>query len=231
MSKKQKEIQTDKNLEGIELALTKSEQFIEDNQKLLTYILTAVILVIFAAILLNRFVLKPRNTEAAASMYMAERYFERDSFNLALNGYGSYPGFLDVMDDYKLTKSASLAHYYAGVCYERLGQHEDAIEYLKGFRTRDLLVGAAAMGTLGDAYSEMGEYGQAITCYNKGAEKYKNNFTSPVLLKKAGLAYEESGDLESALATYKKIRDEYPQSSEGREIKKYIGRIEAKLNS
>ncbi len=39
MSKKKNVKQTDKNLEGIEQALTRSEQFIEDNQKVLTYVL------------------------------------------------------------------------------------------------------------------------------------------------------------------------------------------------
>ncbi|MFZ5939618.1 MAG: tetratricopeptide repeat protein [Bacteroidota bacterium] len=231
MSKNQKEIQTDKNLEGIELALTRSEQFIEDNQKLLTYILTGVILVIFVAIALNRYVMKPRNQEAAATMYMAERYFERDSFNLALNGYGTYPGFLDVMDEFKLTKAARLAHFYAGVSYEHLGDHEKAIEYLSSFSTKDLLVGASAMGSLGDAYSNLGEYADAVKAYEKGADKYKNNFSSPILLKKAGVVYEHSGDLEAALRTYEKIKAEYPQSSEGREMNKYIGRIEAQLNN
>ena len=35
-----------------------------------------------------------------SEMYYAERFFEIDSFNLALNGYGTYPGFLNVIDDY-----------------------------------------------------------------------------------------------------------------------------------
>jgi len=230
MSSKQKEAQTDKNLEGIEMALTRSEQFIEDNQKLLSYILTAIVLVTIVAIGLNRYVLKPRNVEAAANMYMAERFFERDSFNLALNGYGTYPGFLSIIDDFKMTKASKLAHYYAGVSYERLGDHEAAIDMLSGFKTKDLMIGAGAQGTLGDAYTALGEYDKAVSYYTKGADEYKNEFTSPILLKKAGIVYEEKGDLEAALAVYTRIKNEFPESSEGREISKYIGRVEAKMN-
>ena len=51
----------------------------------------------------------PKNEEAAADMYYAERFFEMDSFNLALNGYGTYPGFLNVIDDYGISKSAKIA--------------------------------------------------------------------------------------------------------------------------
>ncbi len=230
MSKKQKDIQTDKNLEGIEMALTRSEQFIEDNQKFLSYALTVIILVIIAAIGLNRYVLKPRNQEAAASMYMAERYFERDSFNLALHGYGTYPGFLSIMDDYKMTKASKLARFYAGVSFERLGDHEAAIDYLSNFKTKNLLVGASALGALGDAYAGLGEYEKAISSYLKGAEQYKNEYTSPVLLKKAGIVYEANGQLNEALSTYQKVKNEFPESSEGREISKYIGRVESKMS-
>ena len=39
--------------------------------------------------------------ELEKEMYMAELYFQKDSFNLALNGDGQYAGFLDVADDYR----------------------------------------------------------------------------------------------------------------------------------
>ncbi len=136
MAKKKNVKQTDKNLEGIEQALTRSEQFIEDNQKLLTYLLGGIIVLLLIIIGGNRYYLKPLNEEAAADMFYAERFFEIDSFNLALNGYGTYPGFLNVIDDYGITKSAKISRYYAGVCYHQLGDHETAIEYLSKFKTR-----------------------------------------------------------------------------------------------
>jgi tetratricopeptide (TPR) repeat protein len=231
MAKKQKEVQGDKNLGNIESALSKTELFIEDNQKLLVNILLGILAITLLVIAGNRYILKPKNTEAAASMYMAERYFERDSFDLALNGYGTFPGFLDIIDEYSITKSAKLAKYYAGVCYNELGDHESAIDYLSKFRTGDLLTGAAAMSTLGDAYSEIEEYNKAAATYLKAVKKYENSFSSPIILKKAGIVYEEMGALDKALEVYKRISLQYPDSNEGREIKKYIGRVEAQLNS
>ena len=230
MSKKQNEKQTDKNLEGIEQALTRSEQFIEDNQKVLTYVLGVVIVALLVVIGGNRFYLKPLNEEANAEMFYAERFFESDSFNLALNGYGTYPGFLNIMDDYGLSKSAKLAHYYAGVCYHQTGDYEEAIRYLGKFKTKDLLVGAAKYSTMGDAYVEMGEFNKAVSAYKNGIDKYKNNFSSPIMLKKLGIVYEEQGNLDDALQTYQTIESKYPESTEGREIKKYIGRVESKMS-
>jgi len=229
MAKKKNVKQTDKNLEGIEQALTRSEQFIEDNQKLLTYVLGGVILVLLIVIGGNRYYLKPLNEEAAADMYYAERFFELDSFNLALNGYGTYPGFLNVIDDYGITKSAKIARYYAGVCYHQMGDHETAIEYLDKFKTDDLLVGAAKFSTLGDAYVELGDLEKAVSSYKNGIEKFENNFSSPIILKKLGIVYEEMGDLEQALESYQVIESLYSETPEGREIKKYIGRVESKM--
>ena len=220
----------DKNLEGIEQALTRSEQFIEDNQKILTYILGGLIVILLIIIGGKRYYLNPLNEEAAAEMFYAERFFENDSFNLALNGYGTYPGFLSVIDDYGLTKSAKVARYYAGVCFHQLGQHEEAIRYLGKFKTDDLLVGAAKYSTLGDAYVELGELEKAASAYRNGIDKFENDFSSPIMLKKLGILYEEMGELEKALETYRAIESRYPESQEGREIKKYIGRAESKIS-
>jgi tetratricopeptide (TPR) repeat protein len=229
MSKKKNVKQTDKNLEGIEQALTRSEQFIEDNQKVLTYILGGLIVILLIIIGGNRYYLKPLNEEAAADMYYAERFFEMDSFNLALNGYGTYPGFLNVIDDYGISKSAKISKYYAGICYHQLGDHQAAVNLLTKFKTDDLLVGAAKYSTLGDAYVELGDLNKAISAYKSGIEKYENNFSSPIMLKKLGLVYEELGQLEDALEAYTLIETNYPETAEGKEIKKYIGRLESKM--
>jgi tetratricopeptide (TPR) repeat protein len=231
MAKKQKEVQADKNLGNIESALSRTELFIENNQKLLTSILLGVLAFALLIIAGNRYILQPKNMEAASNMYMAERYFERDSFNLALNGFGTYPGFLDIIDEYPVTKSAKLAKYYAGICYIEMGDFESAIDYLSKFRTRDLMIGAASLSSLGDAYSETGQYDKAVDAYMKAVKKYENAFTSPIILKKAGIVYEETGDLEMALKIYQQISRDYPDSNEGREMKKYVGRVEALMAS
>ncbi len=231
MAKKKDTAKAEKNLGGIESALTRSEQFIEDNQKVLTNALIGVLAIVLLIVAGNRFILKPKNAEAAASMYMAESFFELDSFNLALYGYGTYPGFLDIIDDYSITKSAKLAKYYSGVCFKELGDFESAEEYLSKFSTKDMLVGATALSALGDVYSELQEYNKAINSYLKAVNKYPNSFTTPVILKKAGIVYEAAGELEGALDVYKRIQSDYPDSAEGREIEKYIGRVEAKISA
>lgn len=231
MAKKKSTDQGDKSLGNIESALTRSEQFIEDNQKMLTNVLIGILAVVLLIIAGNRYILKPKNVEAANSMYMAERFFERDSFNIALYGYGTYPGFLDIIDDYSITKSAKLAKFYSGVCYKELGDFAAAEEYLTKFKTKDVLVASSALSALGDVYAEMQEYNKATKAYISAVDRYENSFTSPIILKKAGIVYEAAGELEKALEVYNQISTDYPDSAEGREIKKYIGRVEGKISA
>ena len=153
MAKKAPKNQPD-SFEGIEMALTRTERFIEDNSKVLSYIMFGIIIVVMIIIGTKRFYLSPLEEEAAGQMFMAEKFFDKDSFNLALNGYGTYPGFLEVNEDYGLTKTGKLAKYYSGICYLKLGDYESAVDYLSDFRTEDVLVGATQYSALGDAYVE-----------------------------------------------------------------------------
>jgi tetratricopeptide (TPR) repeat protein len=157
---------------------------------------------------------------------MAEKYFEMDSLNKALNGDGQYLGFLAIIDDYGITKSANLSHYYAGICYLKLGQFEEALTHLNKFSADDQLVSPMAKGAMGDANMELNQVEKAAGLYMEAAEMRKNEFTSPLFLMKAAMAYEELGKPEKALGVYKKIKELYPRSNEGREIDKYISYTE-----
>ncbi|HOI49729.1 MAG TPA: tetratricopeptide repeat protein [Prolixibacteraceae bacterium] len=214
------------NLQEIESALTKTEQFIEDNQKIITYAIGVIVLVVLGYLGFNKFYMQPREKEAQSQMFMAEQYFEKDSFNLALNGDGNYLGFLDIIDDYGMTKSANLACYYAGISYLRSGQYEDAIDQLGSFSTDDLVLGPVAEGAKGDAYLELGQKDKALKQYQKAASMTTNEFTTPIYLLKAGNLLESEGDLNKALALYKEIKEKFAESAEGRNIDKYIARIE-----
>src|SRR6056297_2166563 len=173
MAKKKQADQGDKSLGNIESALSRTELYIENNQKMLTNILAGILAVVLLIIAGNRYILKPRSQEAATNMYMAEKYFELDSFNLALNGYGTYPGFLDIIDEYSFTKSANLAKYYAGICFNEIGEYDEAIKYLNKYRSRDMLISAATLSAIGDAYSELGQYNKAIKSYLASANKHE----------------------------------------------------------
>jgi tetratricopeptide (TPR) repeat protein len=228
MMAKKKDI-TEDRIEAVESALSRSEQFIENNQKIITYVIGALIVIVLLFFGYRKYIANPKEKAANEAMFQAELYFEQDSLNIALMGDGESFGFLDIIDDYGSTKAGNLAKYYSGIIYLKKGEYDNAISYLKKFSSDDILVSAMALGAIGDAYMQLGEIEKAVSYYNDAAAKNANELTSPAFLMKAGWAYELLNNNEKALKTYEKIKVDFPTAREAREIDKYVSRVKAKL--
>lgn len=221
---KNKKDDNPQTISNVEETLTKTEHFLEKNYKSLLIGL-GVIVVLVGIIWLGKLYLGKKNEEAQSQMYQAEKYFEKDSIKLALNGDGNYLGFLDINKDYKLTTAGNLASYYAGVCYLKLGNYQDAITYLEKYSKKDKVIGSIAIGATGDAYVELGDLDKGIEKYIEAADYAENSFNTPLYLMKAGELYEMNGKFAEALKTYERIQTKYPESTEGSSIDKYIARV------
>lgn len=228
--KNKKPDQSEKNIVAVEEALSRSEQFIERNQNILIGVVAAIVIIIGGYIGYTRLILEPREEEAREEMYMAEMFFEQDSLRLALEGDGAHLGFLDIISDFRMTKAANLAHYYAGVSYLHLGEYDEAIDHLDRFKKRDQFLGAMAYGAIGDAYLQLEEQDNAARYYRKAADHSPNQLTTPTFLMRLGMVYEMMGDHESALEAYETIQQEYSATPEGRNIEKYIARARIAQN-
>jgi tetratricopeptide (TPR) repeat protein len=220
---------TEERIEAVESALSKTEQFIESNQKILTIVIVGIAVIILLFFGYKKMISGPREKKAQAAMFKAEYYFELDSLNLALNGDGENDGFIDIADNFSWTKSGNLAKYYAGVCYLNMGEYQKAIDYLKKFKSDDVIVAGMAYGAIGDAYMSLNNTTKAIDFYLKAANADPNDFTSPVFLMKAGWAYEIANNWKNAKSVYERIKKEYPQAREARDIDKYLARAKANL--
>ena len=219
----------EERLEQIESTLGKTEMFIEKNQKTITVVLAAIVVIVLAIFGVKKFVVEPREAAAQSAMFRAEQLFENDDYATALNGDGNNAGFMDIISEYGGTKSGNLARYYAGICYLNTGDFNNAIKYLGEFKGKDQIVKPLATGAMGDAYLELDNAADAAKCYEKAAKESKNSFTSPMFLMRAGLAYEMVENYAKALEMYKIIKADYPNSNEGFSIEKYIAYVEAKL--
>lgn len=229
MVKKKKE-NPDANLEAVETALTRTEQYIENNRKILLIVLSVIVLVVGGYFGYKKLYLQPLEEEAQSQMFVAEQYFEKDSFNLALNGDMQFPGFLTIIEDYSGTKAENLSHYYAGICYLRLGDYESALSELAEFSSDDKMLGPIAVGASGDALVELGRNEEALDYYNRAANDKPNEFTTPVYLMKYAFVLEQLNRWDEALKVYERIEKEYNRTNEGRRIEKYITRAKIKLN-
>ena len=209
-------------LENVEQALSKTELFIEKNKNVLMTILLVAIVVVIAIIGFKKFYSEPRAERAEKEMFKAESFFENQAYENALNGDGNHLGFKKIIEDYGSTKSGNLARYYAGICYMKLGNFNDALEQLKKFSGTDKVFAPLALGAIGDCYVELDDINSAASYYMKAAKKEANAFSSPYFLSKAGLAYRIANDNTNALKAYEQLKEEYPNSIEAREAASVI---------
>lgn len=205
--------------------LVNAENWMERNSKAVFGIVGVILLAVVAYFGFNYYK-KSQDAEAQPLMFQAQYYFEADSLSLALNGDGNNLGFLAIIDEFKYSDAANLAHFYAGICYLKQGEYDAAILYLEDFSADDLLVQARAYSLIGDAYMEKTEYGNAAKYYDKAANYESNKYYSPTYLMKAALAYEKLNQNDKAKEAYSKIIKDFWDSQEYQNAVKLKARLE-----
>ncbi len=188
--------------------------------------LASVLILILGYFGYKQYILEPKEKQASEAMFRAEEYFRADSIRLALNGDAVNAGFVKIVSRYSGTKAADLASFYAGSCYLKLGDFNNAVKYLKDFKTSAVQVQAKAYGLLGDAYSELNKKDEAAEQYKKAGTYFEEDqVISPEYLFRAGYLYESMGRSQDAIAMYEMIKTKYPGSPRGFDIDRYLARL------
>ncbi|MGM9785816.1 MAG: tol-pal system YbgF family protein [Candidatus Cryptobacteroides sp.] len=214
------------NAEAVAEAVSKTELFFKEYGKIIAIIAVALVVVAAGIFCWYKFAYQPSVAEAQGQMVYAEQSFRNADFETALNGDGNALGFAQIIDEYG-AKAGKSVYFYAGVCELQLGNYDSAIKYLESYKGKDAILAARAKACIGDAYVGLEKYEKALGCYESAAAEVDDMFAAGYLLK-AGVVAEKLGQDAKALSFYKKIKDQYPQSMEGYDIDKYIGRIENK---
>ena len=209
----------------------KTEAWVEKNQKLIFSIVGVIALLTVGYLLYQRFIVEPREDEAANAMFVAQQNFQQaadgtksDSlYTLSLNGSEGQFGFVDIADKYSGTDSGNLANYYAGIAYLNTGKYAEAISSLDKFSSDDMVLGTLAIGAKGDAYSQQNKMKEALDQYEKAASNAKNEFTSPMFLLKAAKTALVLGNKETAIKHLNDIKDNYAASPEAQNVDALIG--------
>ena len=218
---------------------SKSEQWVEKNQKPIFIGLIAITLVILGYLAYNKYIIEPKEIEAADELAFPKKYFEEaltttiavDSlYNLSLNGTDGKYGLIDIAEQYGNTKAGNLAKYMSGIAYLKIGDYENAIQYLSDFSSDDEMLGALALGNIGDAFSEINQPEDALKYYMDAANFRDNNFTTPLYLFKAGNVAMALNQYDKAENSFTRIKDEYSKSDEARNINIYIQRAQVAKN-
>lgn len=213
------------NPEALADKLHGAETWIERHPKVFIGVLVAVLLAV-GGYFGFQYYKENQEAEAQREMFQAVYYFEADSLQLALNGDGNNLGFLAIIEDYGITDAANLANYYAGAAFLKQGKFEVARLYLEDFESDDLLVQARAYSLIGDTYMEENNFADAARYYDRAANYKPNKYFSPAYLMKAALAFERNNEEEKAIDAYDKIINQYHESPEFQEARKFKARLQ-----
>jgi tetratricopeptide (TPR) repeat protein len=210
-----------------EVIIEKAKDFWTKFSKPLMIVSTVIILAVGGWYGYQNFVKKPKEAKAVEAMFKAQEYFGLDSMNLALNGDGQYDGFIKIINKFGGTDAANSAHYYAGVCYIKLNDNENAIKHLKKFSTGAKAVQARAYKLLGDAYADLGKNADALSYYKKAARHFEEDDANAAeyLLYAAYLADRTIKDPKEATALYKEIKEKFPKSSQATDADNYLAQM------
>ena len=215
--------------------IDKAEFFFDDNKKTVTYLMVGLLVLVAGFVVYNYWYMPSIEAEAQNESFYSNLYFEKDSMKQALVGgqkirtaegeNKTTMGLEQIANDYSGTKVANMANYEIGCIYMRQGKFEEAIEKFDQFSSTDLMISSIATGATGDCYMELGKTEDAIKYYLKAADNKSNAFTTPIYLKKAGMAYESQSQYSEAIKIYERIQREYGKSQEAKDIQKYITRV------
>jgi predicted negative regulator of RcsB-dependent stress response len=203
-----------------------AKHFWERNSKFITYVVTGLVLVVGGYFAYVNFMVKPDEEKAEELIWKAQSFYKVDSFAKALNGDGQTQGFLRVVSRHGGTKAGNLAKFYAGVCYLKLGDFNNAVKYLKEFETDVPVLKVRAFGCLGDAYSMLGKKQEAIDNYTKAGNAYDDDdVNAPEYLYRAAMINADMGKTKEAATLLKQLKDKFPASNRAAEADKYLGKL------
>jgi len=225
--------------ETLDVTASKSEQWIEKNQKPIFIVLALVAIIILGYMGYNKYIQEPKEIEASNELAFPKKYFEsavndkkldnqvaeRDSLlNLGLEGADGKYGFLDIAETYSGTKAGNMAEYYAGISYLKMKNYKNAITHLGNFSSDDELLGPTALGAIGDAFADINQLDDAFDYYQKAADAKNNDFTTPIFLFKAGQIALNLGKSNKALKMFERIKNDYYKSDQAKDIDYYINK-------
>ena len=213
--------------------LLKIESFWQKNSKQILIAVGVIVIAIAGWYGYQSLVVAPKEDEAAGYIYKAEADFRKDSLSRALKGSTETKskGFLYVLNNYSGTKAGNLAKYYAGICYLRTGDFNNAVKYLSDFSTDAKQIQMMAYGALGDAYGELNKNDEAVASYKKAAATFDTDqINASEYLFRAGLKLEIMGKTKEAVEVYKELKEKFPQTEKGYQADKYIYRLSIEPN-
>lgn len=203
--------------------------WVETNKKKIITIFAAVVVVVGGFLGYTYGYQQPREEKAQTLCTDGLQYIQTSDFETALNGEGTFPGYIKIAKEYSGTNGANIANLYAGICYAQQNKYQEAIPYLEAYTPGDdQSISAMALFALAQCYAGVNNLDDAIATFKEAAEQADNAALSPMCLLEAGKLLESQDKKAEALKIYETIKSDYPTSTlvvgSPAEIEKYIER-------
>lgn len=212
------------------LDVSKTEQFIEKNSKFIIIGFIGLLFIAFAAFFINSSSSK-KEAKVKDIAYTAQNYFSEEQWQLALDGDETNVGFISIAKNQKGSKLGNLANYYAGICYIKTGEFQNAVDYLTSYKaTKDPNINGLVLMNLADAYMELDQKDKALSIYKKAAntesEVYQADFIYRYAMALQSTAGEvSSSSLKEAKKQFERIVKEFPNSQHARTAEYFIAAL------
>ena len=218
MSKKNHQ-EVDTNIES----LSKAEAFVTKNNKKIIAAVIAII-VIAGGYLFWRHMDQKKAAAAKEAFTQPENnaLMSVDSLTnaIALNELEQY------MNEYG-DKAVAIAPFEAGVAAFEAKDYEKALNFFTQYKGNDAIYNARALYCIAACHIELGNYEKAYENLALAVATADNELAAEYAFQ-AGLVAEKLGKNDKALAMYQLIKNKYPETPRGKEIDKYISRVENK---
>ena len=192
---KKQELKEDK----LVLTYYKAREFVEKNKKILSYILTGVIIIV-AGIIIYRNNVKAENERAEALLSKIIGYYDNGDYKTAIDGIPqrNIQGLKYIVENYGGTDAGEIATYYLASAYFMLGDYDNALKYFKKYDGNDKLLFSASLAGIASIYEIKGEYKKAGEYFEKAAQRFRENILVPEYLYNAARNYKLAGEKEKA---------------------------------
>ncbi|HEY6503748.1 MAG TPA: tetratricopeptide repeat protein [Chitinophagaceae bacterium] len=213
--------------DNAEVVIAKAKDFWVRNSKIISITCVVVVLGVAGYFVYNNYIQKPKEEKSVDVLYKAEDYFRKDSFNLALRGDGQHFGLLKVIDKYEGTDAGNLACFYAGVCYLKLDDNQNAVKYLKKFSTSSKPMQARTYKLLGDANGDLGNTADAVDYYKKASHVFEDDkdAAAEALFLAAYMTDRVIKNQKDAIELYKELKEKFPGTKEGLDADNYLAQL------
>lgn len=212
--------------------ISKTIVFFNKYNKIVYGVIIGILLIISAILAFNKFYLTPKAEKASMLILKPiEKMMAGDSASvlIALEGDDEIDGFLTIAKGYSLTKTSNIANYYAGLCYLKLKDKEEALNYLLKFKHKEDVLWFSCQALIGDIYDDMGDAKKALTYYEKSIDGNEDPYFAPINLFKLGQMYERDEQWQKAIDTYKTIENDFYDQYTKMGVARFVDRANAKL--